>query len=126
MNTISGSGSSLSALRAFGVKSQVTANNVANVNTDEFKKSRADMVEGVNGGVDVAISKPGSPEKGNFKTNAPPVKSVGTENEQKEPSNVDIAEEMVNMMTTETSYSANTKMVQSRDDMLGTVIDMVS
>jgi flagellar hook protein FlgE len=37
------SGTTLSALRAFGLKFQVTANNIANVNTDGFKKSRADL-----------------------------------------------------------------------------------
>ena len=126
MTTISGSGASLSALRAFGVKTQVTANNVANVNTDGFEKSRADMVEGRPEGVDVTISKPGSPEKGGFNASAPEESASGESGGQKEPSNVEVAEEMVNMVTTQTSYSANTKMVQSNDDMLGTVIDMVS
>ena len=32
------SGTTLSALRAFGLKFQVNANNIANVNTDGFKK----------------------------------------------------------------------------------------
>ena len=126
MTTISGSGASLSALRAFSVKSQVTANNVANVNTDEFEKSRVDMVEGRPEGVDVTISKPGSPEKGNFDRSETKENTPGESMGEKEPSNVDIAEEMVNMMTTENFYSANTKMVQSKDDMLGTLIDMKS
>ena len=64
MNPVSGSQTTLSALNAFSVKSQVTANNVANVNTDEFKKSRVDFVEGNPSGVDVTISQPGSKEKG--------------------------------------------------------------
>ncbi len=125
MRPVSSNGSSLSALKAFGVKTQVTANNVANVNTDEFKKSRADLVEGVQGGVDVEVSKPGSPEKGNFESRETPLKTDETD-EQKELSNVDIAEEMVNSMTTEKFYSANTKIVKTQDEMLGTVIDMIS
>lgn len=125
MNSITGSQGTLSALRAFDIKSQVTANNVANVNTDEFKKSRVDLMEGRAGGVEVSISKPGSPEKGNGALESPPLLLSGNGTDEKEPSNVDIAEEMVNMMTTEKFYSANTKMVQSRDDMLGTVIDMI-
>lgn len=125
MNPVSGSTGSLSALRAFSIKSQVTANNVANVSTDEFKKSRVDLMEGRAGGVEVSISKPGSSEKGNVTFKSQPSPSSGTDSVEKEPSNTDIAEEMVTMITTEKFYSANTKMVQSRDDMLGTVIDMV-
>lgn len=124
MTTITGSGASLSALRAFGVKSQVTANNVANVNTDEFNKSRVDMVEGRPEGVDVTISKPGSAEKGNFEAPEAGENTAGEAAGEKKLSNVDIGEEMVNMMTTETSYAANTKVVQSKDEMLGTLIDM--
>ena len=126
MQPVSGTGSSLSALKAFEDKTQVTAHNVANVNTDEFKRSRADLVEDTQGGVRVEISKPGSPEKGNFRTEER--QRTVTENEQNEPkelSNVEIAEEMVNSMTTERFYSANTKMVQADDEMKGTVIDMV-
>jgi flagellar basal-body rod protein FlgC len=125
MNPVSGSQANLSALRAFGVKSQVTANNVANVNTDGFQKSRVDLMEGAASGVEVSISKPGSPEK----RGAAMVPLAGgpgeSDNNQKKPSDVDIAEEMVSMMTTENFYSANTKMVQSKDAMLGTLIDMV-
>lgn len=124
MAAISGVNSSVSALRAFGIKSQVTANNVANVNTDGFNKSRADLVEGNQGGVDVEISQSESAEKGNLQAEA--TESASTENsEQKDLSNVDIAEEMANTMTTERFYSANTKMVQADDEMKGTVINMV-
>ena len=50
-------GSNLSGLRAFGVKMGVHANNIANVESEEFKKSRAVMKEGVNGGVEVEIER---------------------------------------------------------------------
>lgn len=122
MRPVSGNGSSLSALKAFGDKAQVTANNVANVNTDEFKKNRADIVEDQQGAVKVEISKPGTPEKGEFQSEEEKLKT----SETKALSNVDIAEEMVTSMTTEKFYSANTKMVQADDEMKGTVIDMVS
>ena len=38
--------STLSAVTAFGEKMGVTANNIANVETEEFKKSKATLVEG--------------------------------------------------------------------------------
>ena len=45
----------LSALRAFGEKLGVTANNIANINTNGFKKSRADLEEASPSGVNVSI-----------------------------------------------------------------------
>ena len=47
---------SRSALRAFSQKTNVIANNVANVNTDGFKKSRTTLEEGPTGGVNARIS----------------------------------------------------------------------
>jgi flagellar basal-body rod protein FlgC len=43
--------STVSALQAYKKSMGVTANNIANVNTEDFKKSRATMKEGANGSV---------------------------------------------------------------------------
>jgi len=45
-----------SALQAFNKSQQVTAHNVANLNTDEFKASRATFQENGNGGVNATVS----------------------------------------------------------------------
>ena len=49
-------GSNPAALKAFGTKMEVTANNVANVNSDEFKKSRATLKEGENGALRLMLN----------------------------------------------------------------------
>ena len=48
---ISSISSSVSAVKALSKKMSVTANNVANVNTDNFKKSRTTLNEGQSGSV---------------------------------------------------------------------------
>jgi len=58
---VSSISSGLSALDAFGVKMDVTANNVANIESEGLKKSRADLMEGSNGAVEVGrIDSPGN------------------------------------------------------------------
>ena len=114
---INGIGAALMALQAFGTKQEVTSNNVANVNTDGFKKSRADFQEADPSGVIVSISRvntPGSP--------LPPDENTG---EPRETSNVDIGEETVDLMTTKFAYTANLKTLQTTNDMIGTVIDIL-
>ena len=36
-------GNNVAALKAFGTKMEVTAKNIANINSDEYKKSRAEL-----------------------------------------------------------------------------------
>jgi len=50
--------STLSAIKAFGTKMGVTANNIANVETEEFKKSTATLVEGPKKNVEVRSLNP--------------------------------------------------------------------
>jgi flagellar basal-body rod protein FlgC len=111
-------GSTLSALQAFGTKMSVTANNVANVCSDEFKKSRAVLEEGQNQAVVVDIQRIDTP--------GPLIQDVqGTEVVERELSNVDLGEELPQTISTSRGYEANLKTIQTRDDMLGTVIDLV-
>ncbi len=107
-------------MNAHGTKMAVTANNVANVNTDEFKNSRALIEEGQTPeSVRVTIGKEDTPgpiatqyEDGGFV--------------EKELSNVDIAKEMTATIPTQRGYEANAKAIRTEDEMLGTVIDMVA
>ena len=108
----------MSALSAFQKKMDVTANNVANVNTDSFKKSRTTMEEGANGGVTASIQQIDTPGM---------VREVVTDNgiEEVESSNVDLAEELPEMIVTESAYKANTKTIQTQDEMLGSLLDII-
>ncbi len=92
-------GITTSALRAYCTKQNVTANNVANMNTEDFKPSEAIMNEDKNGGVYVTTRKTGSSE-------------------------VDLTKEMVDMMTTSEGLKANLKTLKTTDEMTKSIIDI--
>ena len=115
---ISALNSTISALRAFVTKLNVTADNIANVNTDGFKKNRATLQEDQNGGVRVEIRRDNSPgflydtvENG--------------EKVEKETSNVDLTEEIPDLMITKRAYQANLKTLETQDEMLGSLLDTI-
>lgn len=116
---VTGIYSGLSALRAIQTKTQTTANNVANINTDGFKRSRTSLVEGNPDGVEVTITQ--------IKTPGPQVYEQtpkGTELIEK--SNVDLAEELPSLALSRRAYQANIKAIQAEDDMLGMLLDVKS
>ena len=106
-----------SAILAHERKMSVTSNNIANVNTDGFKKSRAIIEEGERNDVRVEIQRDESP--------GPVVyESRDGEMVERELSNVDIGEELTQTITTLNGYKANLKMVKVQDEMIGTLIDL--
>lgn len=110
--------SSLSALSAARTKMDVTANNIANVNTDEFKKSRVTFKEGTNGGVTAGVDV----------VDTPGIPKETIQNDrlaQTESSNVDLAEELTALIPTKSMYGANLKALQTEQDMIGALIDIV-
>ena len=108
----------LSALQAYRKSMGVTANNIANVNTEGFKKSKATMIEGVNGGVEVAVNKVNTPGSRYQELD-------GDQMVDKETSNVNLEEEFPDLMVTQRTYEANLKALQTRDKMLGTTLDIM-
>jgi flagellar basal-body rod protein FlgC len=108
----------LSALGAYLRKQDVTANNIANINTQDFKKSRAVFQEASPGGVTVTISR--SEEPGAL---LPPDERTG---ESHQMSNVDLEEEFVDLITTQHAFSANVKTIQAEDEMQGTLLDIIA
>lgn len=113
MNVI---GNNISALSAFGTQMNVTSNNIANVNTDGFKRSRTVLEEGLNSSVNPRVEKINTP--------GPLVQESTESGETRELSNVDLAQEITSTIPTQRGYEANLKMVQTKDEMLGKVIDM--
>jgi len=99
--SIDGVNSAMSALKSYSDTLSVTANNVANINTADFKPTEANMNEGVNGGVYVTLSQSGQ---------------VGT----------DISKETVDMIATEAGFKANIKSLQASEDMRKNLIDIVA
>jgi len=103
----------LSALSALGTTQQVSANNIANVNTDGFKASTVGLETGPEGqGVRV-----GSIQE---TTNGGPI--VG----DVELSNTDLGTEMVGMMTTGHAFSANVAAVRTSEEMTGHLLNMIA
>ena len=115
---ISALNSTVSALRAFVTKLGITANNIANVNTDGFKKNRATFQSDPSGGVRVEIRKDESP---GFRYDV----FENGETHEKESSNVDLTEEIPNLMVTKRAYQANLKTIETQDEMLGSLLDTI-
>ena len=80
-----------SALQAYNISQQVTAHNVANLNNEEFKASRATFQESGGGGVKAAVS--------------------GTDD------TVDISREAVNLLANTAGFKANLKVLKAADEM---------
>ena len=109
--------SALSGLTAFSTQIDVIANNVANVNTNGFKKSRTELVAVETGGVLPVIQK--NQSAGPFILN-----NTGYGPAQLELSNVDLAEEAVNQIIGQRGFEANIQTVKTADEMLGTILDI--
>jgi flagellar hook protein FlgE len=81
-----------SALAAYTTRQAVTANNIANITTPDFKASNTVMTENKGGGVSATVQK-------------------GTDS-------VDISKEAVDMLVTSNGYGANIKALQVADQMM--------
>ena len=117
---------SLSALGAFGVGMQVTADNIANVNTPYFKSGRAYYETGPQGyGTRVGeLSRDISP--GPAIPALPPdtIDMSPAAAALREGSNVSLEREFTQMISLEHAYSANAMVVRTVDDIAGVVLDM--
>ena len=80
-----------SALQAFTTSQQITAHNVANLNTDNFTASTATFQENGSGGVNASVS--------------------GTQD------TVDISREAMNLLSNTSGFNANLKVLKAADDM---------
>ena len=115
---ISSMGSNTTALKAFETKMGVTAKNIATVNSEEYKKSRATLKAGPNGNVQVDIERIDTP--------GPAIVSEeGGQTTKKELSNVDLSEEITEMIIAEHGYVANLKAVKAQDEVLGEALDIL-
>jgi flagellar basal-body rod protein FlgC len=110
--------STISALQAHKTRLGVTADNIANINTDEFKKSRASLKEGARGDVQVDINRINTPGRLHQEIE-------GDQLVERESSNVNLEEEVPEMMVTQRSYEANLKVLQTQDNMLGSLLDIL-
>lgn len=116
---ISAVNSSIAALQAYKTQMNVASNNIANINTENYKKSRVNFKEGKNGDVQATIEK----------DNTPGYRYQELEGDRmvdKETANVDLSEEFPQMMLTQHAYEANMKVLRAQDQMLGTTLDILA
>jgi flagellar basal body rod protein FlgG len=112
---ISGIAVSLSALSAFGKKLANNARNVANCNSDGFKKSDSTILENGNGLPEVILRR--STSLGAF------VEEAGA---MRETSNVDLAQEFTHMMIAQRGYEANIKALKPQDLVIESTLDILA
>lgn len=107
----------LSGLAAFGKQIEVVAHNVANLNTDGFKKSRTEFVQVQPGGVLPVVKKDNA---------AGPtiLRDTGGGQIPIELSNVDLAEETVQQILAQRSFEANLQTLKAGDSLLGSILDL--
>jgi flagellar basal-body rod protein FlgC len=107
----------LSGLAAIGKQIEVIANNVANVNTEGFKKSKTEFVEIPTGGVLPVVEKDDS--------SGPTVlRDTAGNRTMVELSNVDLGEEAVQQIVAQRSFEANLQTLRTGDALLGSILDI--
>lgn len=117
---INGISSGLSALQAIQKKVDSTANNVANMDTDGFKKTKVTLNEGgAQQGVEASVRTVATP--------GPLVyEQTGLGKTLVEKSNVELSEELPSLMQSKRSLQANIKTMQTIDEMRGYLLDIKS
>ena len=105
----------LTAINAFDKKSSITANNIANVNTDGFKKSRAVIKEKETSGVSISSEQVNTPSD---------IVTIG--GVDREASNVNLEEELIALMTNKNNYEANLMTVKAADEREKTLFDIMA
>ncbi len=109
----------ISSIKAHERKQGVTANNVANVNTNGFKRNRAVLQAGPAGDVRVNVRRDTTPAPEDpLAPDAPGV--------EKELSNVDLVEEITALVPTTVGYKVNMKVIRARDEMIGSLLDTLA
>ena len=107
-----------SALQAFSKQISVSANNIANGLSDDFKSSRTINTQGADKQVTTTITQ--------SKTAGPlvedPLKNDGS---LKEMSNTDIAQELVQQISAQHGFNANAKTINAYDETIGSLFDVI-
>ncbi len=116
MNVIAG----VNALRAYDIRQQVNAHNVANVNTDGFKPSRVTLEElqNQNGSRIQEIKK----EDNDLRA----ASTIENEREQKRPSETDLTQEFTQMIENKNAYNANAQAIRVNEQMSGEIINKLA
>ena len=113
---ISAFSNSVSGIQAALKLQSVSANNIANSSTDGFKSDVAVVEAEDNGGVKVTITK----------NTEPGVVHDRGDGAEIESSNVDIASEITNQISSKSFLQANVAAIKTTDEMLGSLLDILA
>ncbi len=108
---------SIAGINASFRKMDVAANNVANINTDNYKRRVAHVVQDKNGLPETKITIDNTPGLEN------PRKPGELEGPPREMSNVNYAEEAVSMIEAKIGVKANVKALQISGETFGSLVD---
>ena len=108
-----------SGMQANQFRVDVSANNVANINTDEFRASTVQTTDTYTNdtgqGTRVAAT---------YTPSRPGPLATDTQGGQVEMSNTDAATEITGQMVAERAYGVNVAVAQTMDRMMGTLLDI--
>jgi flagellar hook protein FlgE len=96
----------LSSLQSAQTRLNITANNIANINTTNFQQKTPAISELPTGGVTISDITPSS--------------SIDSTN----PNNVDLATQMINMKEESIYYSANAQVLKTMQQTLGSILNI--
>lgn len=108
------------ALDVYSVSLQVTANNIANISTDDFVPERVDLETG-EGGFGVEVSEIVTSPKTAFE---PDIVNHIFEG-QVEGNQVELENEMINLIETENAFAANVQVLKTAQDIDRVLLDMI-
>ncbi len=114
---ISAVNSALSGLQAFGNKINSNANNVANVSSEGYKKTRVTLSNRAPEGVKASVETIDSP--GNMR-----LEDTNNGRTMVELSNVELSEEIPDSQVNSRFYQANLKTLQTADKMTSSLLDI--
>ncbi len=107
----------LSGLQAYSTRVANNAHNVANMNTEGFKKDRVLLSTQAPQGVRATVEKVSAP-------GSAVAEMTDQGYEMVEQSNVDLSEEIPELMVNQHSYGANLKTIKSADQMMQGLLDL--
>ena len=115
---------SIQALHAFSTSMQVTANNLANMNTDEYHARRVELETGPQDrGVRVQGISENTQPGAQVSRLADAHDNGNMEQTMTETSNVDVAEEMTQMMLDQHAFEANAHALVAQERLIGQFIN---
>lgn len=114
---ITGIYTALSGLQAYSTRVANNANNIANVNTEGFKKDRVILSAQPPQGVRATVEEVNAP--------SPAVTEMTDQgSEMVKQSNVDLGEEIPDLVVNQHSYSANLKTIETTNQMMQSLLDL--